>query len=118
MKRPEDFDEIYLCVGAINFRTGQDAMREMVRVELGRNFFSGALFLFTNRRRDRIRALYWDRTGTALWAKRLEKDRFAWPMRTTSRRLQLTAEQLVWLLDGVDIEKVRPHESLQYEATS
>ena len=61
----------------IDFRVGIDGLAARVEQTLGLSPLTGALFLFTNRRRDRVKILYWDQTGFALWLKRLEAARFA-----------------------------------------
>jgi transposase len=59
--------------------------------------------------------LYWDRTGFALWLKRLEKERFPWPDRGEAV-VTLTGRELNWLLDGIDWFRLRPHEDLSYDS--
>ena len=65
--RPADHAEIYLCTPPIDFRKGIKSLAVMVEAELELNPFSEQLFLFTNRRRDRVKLLYWERTGFRLW---------------------------------------------------
>jgi transposase len=59
--------------------------------------------------------LYWERSGFVLWYKRLEKQRFPWPTRDTSDVLTMTGRELNWLLDGIDLFRLRPHDDLSYE---
>ena len=87
----------------------------MVEAELELNPFSQQLFLFTNRRRDRVKLLYWERTGFCLWMKILEKARFIWPD-AEGDDLNLTAQQFQWLMDGYDLTRMQPHESLHYQS--
>ncbi|MEZ8573182.1 IS66 family insertion sequence element accessory protein TnpB [Vibrio splendidus] len=59
---------------------------------------------------------YYKRNGFCLWQKRLEKDKFAWPRKMPGKTLSLTEEQWHWLLDGLDIEKMKPHQTLNYQS--
>lgn len=118
MKRSEDFTEIYLCRDVLDFRRGREAMIAIVESGMQRHAASGALFGFTNRKKDRIRCLYWDKTGYAQWSKTLETDRFSWPQQGDGYSIQLTPRELAWLLDGIDIEKLNPHESRHYRLSS
>jgi transposase len=81
---------------------------------LAENPFEDCLFIFTNRSRSAVKCLYWDRTGFALWVKALERDRFPWPRGAGEKTLSLTHEQLAWLLQGIDIWKLRQHAELHY----
>ena len=76
--------------------------------------YGRAVFAFCNRRRDRIRLLFYDRSGFWLMMKRLEADRFAWPRGQQQAVVRLSTEQLHWLLDGIDIEAIRRHPARQY----
>jgi transposase len=70
-----------------------------------------ALFIFSNKKKDKLKILYWDKTGFAMWYKRLEKQRFKWPSDDQLSRLILSEQQLNWLLGGYD---VIGHKPLQY----
>lgn len=69
--------------------------------------FSGHLFVFSNRRRDLVKVLAWDRSGFALWSKRLERGTFSWPKGGTGRSLEMTARDLMGILEGLDLERAR-----------
>lgn len=118
MKRPEDFSEIYLCCELLDFRRGKEVMIAIIESRMKKHAASGALFGFTNRKRDRIRCVYWDKTGYAQWSKVLEEDRFAWPKQNSEHSIALSPRELTWLLDGVDITKIKPHESRYYALSS
>lgn len=77
--------------------------------------FAPALFVFANRGRDKIKILYWERTGFVLWYKRLEKHRFAWSLPGDAEVVSLTGRELNWLLDGIDVFAMRPHEEISFE---
>jgi hypothetical protein len=76
MMRPSnDLTEIYLCMKPVDFRKGINGLAVMVECELERDLFTGQLFVFTNRRRDKVKILYWEKSGFCLWLKRLESER-------------------------------------------
>ena len=76
---------IFLCTTAVDFRKGFDGLTGIVNNELGQSVTSGSLFLFVNRRRDRIKALWWETGGLILWYKRLEQGTVEIPNRNTAR---------------------------------
>ena len=90
-------------------------MSVLVEQELALDLFAPRIFAFTNRKRDRLKLLYWDRTGFALWLKRLEKARFPWPEQGEAV-VTLTGRELNWLLDGIDWFRLKPHEVLSYDS--
>jgi transposase len=73
------------------------------------------LFLFFSRNRRKVKILYWDQSGFALWYKRLEKNKFNLPKSKDLKTLIITDAQLRMLLVGYDIWKMKPHETLCYE---
>ena len=80
-------------------RKGFDTLAVLVREGLGCDPLSGHLFLFVGRRRDRLKILYWDRDGYALWYKRLEQGTFRMPMaRPDATSIELKASELAMLL--------------------
>lgn len=117
MMRPSnELTEIYLCVEPIDFRKGINGLSMLVESQLAHNPFSEHLFVFCNRRRDKVKILYWERSGFCLWQKRLEKERFYWPAGGGDDVLTLTGQQLNWLLDGIDISRLQPHERLCFSS--
>ncbi|WP_071764636.1 IS66 family insertion sequence element accessory protein TnpB [Burkholderia ubonensis] len=78
---------------------------------------AGAVFGFHNRKRDRVKLLLYDWAGFWLILKRLEVDRFGWPHRQQAV-IDLTVDRLHLLLDGVDLDALRPHAARQYCFTS
>ena len=113
IRPPDDGIEVYLCVEPVDFRRQVNGLATLVQDVLSMNPFSAQLFVFTNRRRTMCRILYWERSGFVMWHKRLEKERFAWPKHTDTV-LNLTGAQLNMLLDGYDIWRMRPHDTLSY----
>lgn len=104
---------VYLHRQAIDFRMGINGLATLVEQALGRDPFAAAVYVFSNRRRNRVKILGWDRNGFWLLLKRLEQDRFIWPDEAAVPTL--TIEQLHWLLDGIDLAVIRKHPHRFYE---
>jgi transposase len=101
---------IFLCSEPTDMRKGFDSLAHLVESSLTLDPMSGHLFVFRSRRGDRIKVLYWDRDGLALWYKRLEKGCFRFPAATTtdgSKGVEVKAADLMMILDGVDLGSVR-----------
>ena len=109
---------VYLHREPVDFRVGINGLATRVEGEMALSPLSGALFLFGNKHRDKVKILYWDQTGFALWQKRLEEARFVWPKRGPEMIMTLSADQLHWLLSGYDITALTPHKSLHYARVS
>jgi len=93
---------VYAALGATYMRKSFDTLAQVVRDVIGEDPLSGALFVFCNRARNRIKVLYFDRGGYWLLARRLERGTFAWPKASTPGRLVLRADDLVLVLNGLD----------------
>lgn len=87
-------------------RRGFDTLAAVVTNDLGRDPLSGEIFAFSNRRRNRLKILFWDGSGYILLTKRLERGTFAWP-RTPRTHVELRPEELSLLLSGLDLELTR-----------
>jgi transposase len=95
---------VYLCLSPCDMRRSFDGLHALVRDHLRLDAFAGHLYLFANKRRDRLKILYWDRDGFAIWAKRLEAGGYAIPPgEPGSTRLEITVEELGALLSGIDL---------------
>ena len=105
---------VYLHRDAIDFRKNINGLASLVEHGLGMNAFANAVFVFGNRRKDRIKILGWDRNGFWLLQKRLEDARFIWP-RKDSSVIELSVQQLHWLLGGIDLEAMRGHTAVAYQ---
>lgn len=112
--RVEDVGEVLLVRDAVDFRKGINGLAVLVEAALGRDPFSAALFAFTNKGRDKVKILYWERNGFCLWQKRLEKERFKWPYYRKEAVVRLDDVELDWLLEGLDLKHLTPHEALSY----
>ena len=118
MRPSNDLPAVFLCRDVVDFRKGINGLAVLVEETLERNPFSEQLFVFCNRRRDRVRILYWERNGFCLWQKRLEKARFKWPRQSEDDVIVLSGQQLNWLLDGYDVMRMQPHARLYYSSIS
>lgn len=105
--------KVFLVLGYTDMRKSINSLSVVVEYTLGLSSLSGHLFVFCNRRCNLIKILYWDRNGFCLFQKRLEKHRFKWPQKPEQVK-QVDARTLGFLLEGLDISRIRPHESLPY----
>jgi transposase len=113
MKMFVEPSEIFLHRDFVDFRKSINGLVSIVEDELVRDAYTGTLFVFCNKAKDKLKILYWDKTGFALWYKRLEKQKFKWPSKLSSQEFELTYQQLGWLLSGYD---VLGHEPLHYQS--
>jgi len=112
MKMFIDVPAVYLHRVPVDFRKSINGLSIIVENDMALSALNGTLFVFCNKKRDKLKLLYWDKTGFALWYKRLEKERFKWPRKLSENAIALTESQLHWLLEGYDITK---HTPLSYE---
>lgn len=91
--------QVYLCRHPVDFRKSIDGLSALVEQELELNPFGSALYVFTNRQRNKLKALYWHRNGFCLWYKRAEKEKFAWPREGGEPTQIVTMQELQWLLE-------------------
>jgi transposase len=100
--------QIYLCTAPTDMRKNFDGLSCLVASAMNQNVLSGHLFLFLNRRRDRIKLMWWDRDGLAIFYKRLEVGTFEIPKSAAGQVcLEMDATQLAMLLNGVSLESVK-----------
>ena len=100
--------QIYLCTTPTDMRKSYDGLTALVASAMNKDVLSGHLFLFLNRRRDRIKLMYWDRDGLAIWMKRLQAGTFETPKNGADHPcLELDPTQLAMLLTGVSLESAK-----------
>jgi len=116
MMRPAEDVEVYLCREVVDMRKSINGLSILVEQTLALDPFRPHLFVFCNRKRDKIKILYWELTGFVLWYKRLEKHRFAWPVDVGERVVTMSGRELNWLLDGIDVFSLQPHRALSFES--
>ena len=116
MREISTFGAIHLHRKPVDGRKQINGLSEIVQGAMGRDPFGEGLFVFVSKSRDILRLLYWDKTGFAMWVKRLEKEKFRWPLRAEGEVVELSPKELAWLLDGLDIMRLRPHETLKFSS--
>jgi transposase len=109
---------VFLYTQATDLRKGFDALCGLVTTAFAQDPTSGHLFLFINRRRDRLKILYWDRDGLAIWYKRLETGSFQIPVAAPdATSVELSRTQLALILSGIDLRSARQRKRYQRPAT-
>jgi transposase len=99
---------IYVATGATDMRKGFNGLYGLVRDQLLCDPLSGHLLLFSNAQHNRLKIIFWDRSGFWVCAKRLEKGRFHWPEpRPAQNKVVLSHEELALLLGGIDLGRTR-----------
>jgi len=100
--------QVFMALEPVDMRKSFDGLSAAVQTVFERNVLDGHVFLFLNRRRDRIKILWWDRDGLALWSKRLEGGSYEVPRHAPdTKQLQLEATQLSLLLAGVRLDSAK-----------
>jgi transposase len=99
---------VYLACGTTDIRKSIDGLAAIVQEQFALDPFSSALFVFCNRRRDKLKILHWDHAGFWLYYRRLERGTFQWPASGTAP-LCLTQRELRWLLDGLSLTQRQAH---------
>ena len=118
LKSISSFPGIFICRQAVDGRKQINTLAAFVESDLGQRPFEGSLFVFINRRRDTVKILYYDRTGFALWIKRLEKNVFKWLRWPSPTGVStITESQLELLLYGYDVFSMAPHEEIKFSRT-
>ena len=103
---------VFLCTSPADMRRSFDGLAGMTATIIQQDPLSGHLFVFRNRNRDRVKILYWDRDGLAIWYKRLEKGTFQFPTDLKSKNekqpaAEISVDDLSLLLGGIDLRSAR-----------
>lgn len=116
---------VFLATESTDLRKGFDGLFALVEEVIQEDPFSGHLFVFRNQRRDRLKVLWWDRDGLAIFYKRLERGSYEFPTDQISRasrdrggntrRCEIRADELALLLEGIDLNSVKRR--VRYERT-
>ena len=99
---------VYIVTGYSDLRKGIEGLASVVQGSLSLDPFNKSLYLFCGRRRDRIKALYWEGNGFVLLYKRLETGNFQWPRKESEARA-LTPQQYRWLMEGLSVDQPKAH---------
>jgi transposase len=110
---------VFLCTLPTDMRKSFDSLAGLIEQELGQDPLSGDLFVFRSRRGDRLKLLYWDSDGLAIWYKRLEEGTFVFPLPDAERvkvgahGLVIRPAELAMLLDGMELQNVKRRKRYQ-----
>jgi len=100
--------QIFLAKEPADMRKGFNGLQGLVVSHLEADPLSGQLFLFVNRRRDKLKIIYWDTDGFAIWYKRLERGSFQIPQIDEGQtKVEIRSDELVMLLSGVDTQNIK-----------
>ena len=105
-------ERVYIACGYTDLRRGIDGLAGIVQHQFRLDPFSNALFLFCGRKRDRIKALYWEGNGFLLLYKRLEQGVYQWPRNENEVRA-LTPQQYRWLMEGLKVDQPKAHRDVR-----
>ncbi len=105
-------ERIYIACGYTDMRKSIDGLVAIVEQSFQLDPFSSSLFLFCGRRRDRLKALFWENNGFVLLYKRLEKASFQWP-KNQSQVKELSWQQFRWLMEGLTTEQPKAHKKVE-----
>jgi transposase len=118
MRALREFQGVFLHRDPVDGRKAINGLSEIVEAAQMGELSGPYLFVFCSKRRDVMKILYFDKSGFALWQKRLEKQRFPWPKNHEDAVLNLTPEQMQWLLEGYDIWQMKPFEMFNFSQVS
>jgi transposase len=107
MLRPPASTRIFLCASAADMRRSFDGLAFLTREVIGQEPLSGHLFVFRNRRGDRMKILWWDGDGLAIFYKRLERGLFQFPAPREDGSVEIDAAMLAMIFDGIDVTTVK-----------
>ena len=108
---------IYFCVGPTDMRKGFDGLMRLATEQAARDVLRGGLFVFVNRRRDRVKLLWWDEDGLVIFYKRLEAGTFETPtVDEDTQHVVLSPTQLGLLLGGIELASVRRRKRYRHTA--
>ncbi len=114
LRLPDALPKIYVYREPVDFRKSYRGLGGIVECEFGHNPFEGAIYIFINKQHNKLKCLFWENNGFVLYYKALSEEKFHWP-KTDCALFTLTGQQINWLLDGYDINAMKPHKKLHYD---
>lgn len=109
MLNETNVERVYLARGSTDLRKSIDGLAVLVKEGFDLDPFSPSLFVFCNRKRDKLKILQWEHNGFWLHYRRLERGKFQWPDDDDSTPMKISRRQLRWLLDGLPIKQRHAH---------
>jgi len=103
MRAIREFENLFIHRNPVDMRKSINGLSVIVQDEMGLDVRQRSLFIFCNRRRTHMKILYFDRSGFALWFKRLEESKFPWPRKLEEDVISVSRKDLELLLEGVNI---------------
>lgn len=103
-------NSVYLATGFTDMRKSINGLSLVVSEQLAYDPFSGSVFVFCNRARDKLKILYWERNGFWLYYRRLDKGKFQWPDELNQPSVTLSLRELQWILDGLSYQQAGAHQ--------
>ena len=102
-------ERVYLACGSTDLRKSIDGLAVLVKEGFELDPFSPCLFVFCNRKRDKLKILQWEHNGLWLFYQRLERGNFQWPEKNSTDVKEISRRELRWLLDGLPIHQLQAH---------
>ncbi|UOE95079.1 IS66 family insertion sequence element accessory protein TnpB [Alkalihalobacillus sp. LMS39] len=109
----KNIERVYLARGNTDLRKSIDGLAVLVQEGFDLDPFSPCLFVFCNRKRDKLKILHWETNGFWLYYRRLENGTFEWPDDSGSSAISISYRQLRWLLDGLPIHQRHAHQEVK-----
>jgi transposase len=103
MKSISEFKNLYIHRDPVDMRKGINGLSGIVEQDMKLDLKSSALFIFCNGRRTRMKILYFDRSGFAIWLKKLEGSKFSWPLKLDKETVPIEASDMELLLEGINV---------------
>lgn len=113
MLHNRSYDRVYLAKGNTDLRKSIDGLAAIVQESFELDPFSPCLFVFCNRKRDKLKVLEWEHNGFWLHYRRLERGKFHWPSGEKAEAMSISHRQLRWLLDGLPIHQQHAHREVK-----